>query len=81
LFKTPSGEDRPEGSFIPFSIGSRKCLGYNFALLVIPIMIMNLLNRFEIENVDKSLNEEDNWPVATAMQSTSPPIKITMTQK
>jgi len=81
LFKTPSGEDRPAASFSPFSNGSRKCLGYKFAQLVIPIMIINLINKFEIEHVDKSLNEEDNWPIASTFQSVNPPIKIKMTKK
>jgi len=67
LFKTPSGEDRPEFSFVPFSLGARKCLGYHFALLVIPIMIMNMLNKLEFEHVDKTLMEEDKWPLSTAM--------------
>ena len=81
LFKTPFGEDRPEFSFVPFSLGARKCLGYHFALLVIPIMIMNMLNKLEFEHVDKTLMEEDKWPLSTAMQTQTPPIKIKMTMK
>jgi len=81
LFKTPSGEDRNMASFIPFSIGARKCLGYNFAEMVMPIMIMNMINSFEFEYVDKSMEDEDNWPSASALQSFTPPIKVKITKK
>ena len=67
MFKTPSGEDRPQNSFVPFSTGSRKCLGYNFALMVIPIMVMNLMNKFDFEHVDEKCNDEDFLPIASVM--------------
>jgi len=67
MFKTPSGQDRPECSFVPFSIGSRKCIGFNFGLMVVPIMVMNLINKFDFEFVDEKCNDEDSWPIATAL--------------
>jgi cytochrome P450 len=38
---------RPQFAYIPFGAGPRKCLGENLALLEAPLIIANVLQRFE----------------------------------
>merc|ERR1711861_118284 len=55
LFTTPSGEQRSSMSFIPFSFGERKRLGYQFAKVIIPSMITKMIHGMEFEFTDKEL--------------------------
>lgn len=52
-------------SFIPFSVGERKCLGYALARVIMPSIVSKIVYNFDFEFVDKSLYEEDKYIVAT----------------
>jgi cytochrome P450 len=46
-YKTVSGEMRNEQSYIPFGIGERRCLGYRFAELVMPVIVINITHNYD----------------------------------
>lgn len=75
-FKTPSGEDRNEFSFIPFHFGARKCLGYKFAELIIPSLVINMVHNYDFEFVDKKWYEIDKYPIAVLFNSIKHPLLI-----
>lgn len=64
-FKTPAGNARHPMSFIPFSFGERKCLGYHFAKTIIPSLVTKIIKSFNFEFVDDYMNDEDWYPVAS----------------
>lgn len=63
-FKTPSGQNRHDYSFQPFGSGARKCVGYKFAEIALPILTMNLINSFDFEFMDEKMKDEDTYPLA-----------------
>ncbi|KAK2580231.1 hypothetical protein KPH14_012487 [Odynerus spinipes] len=42
----------PSYVFIPFSAGSRNCIGWRFATMVVKVFILSLLTAYHIESVD-----------------------------
>ncbi|XP_044253114.1 cytochrome P450 9e2-like, partial [Tribolium madens] len=43
------------GSYIPFGIGPRNCIGSRFALLEIKVLLINLLTKFDLVPVEKTV--------------------------
>lgn len=57
-------------SFTPFLFGERKCIGYQFAKVLIPMITIQLLHNFDIELQDPELlQDEHKFPVAQVFQS------------
>ena len=48
LGSSPSAAKRHAASFIPFSIGSRNCVGRRFALIESALLLSMLVRRFDI---------------------------------
>jgi len=49
----PSSPKIPSFAFIPFSAGSRNCIGWRFATMVVKMVIITLLKAYRIESVEK----------------------------
>lgn len=81
MFKTPSGKLRNDQSFNPFSIGERRCIGYMFAYTIMPNILAKVIENFDFEFVDKTLNEEHNFPIASIAQNISLPIEVRLTAR
>jgi cytochrome P450 len=47
-FESSHPEIRPPHAYIPFGVGPRRCLGENLALVEAPLIIANVLQRFEL---------------------------------
>ena len=64
-------------SFIPFNYGERKCLGYQFAKVIIPSLVTKMIHGIEYEFADPQLvKEEHHYPIASLDQSRQPPIDV-----
>jgi len=75
-FKTVSGEKRNEMSFIPFGFGERKCLGYRFAELVMPMIVINVTHNYNFILTSKDMIDEDTYPVASFFNNIKKPLNI-----
>ncbi|CAL1684549.1 unnamed protein product [Lasius platythorax] len=49
----PDSPKLPVYAFIPFSAGSRNCIGWRFATLVIKVAVLSMLRTFRVEALDK----------------------------
>ena len=52
-------------AFVPFSFGERKCLGYNFANMIIPSLIVKIIDKFDFDFTDAEMKEEHKFPIAS----------------
>jgi cytochrome P450 len=50
---------RPKGSYLPFSLGPRFCIGIHFAMMEGPIVLATLLRRWRFEIDAKVIGEDD----------------------
>ena len=42
-------------AFIPFSFGERKCLGYQFANVIIPSLVLKIIDKLDFEFIDEDM--------------------------
>jgi len=75
-YKTVSGEKRNESSYMPFGMGERKCLGYRFAELVMPLVVLNITQNYDFKFTSKEMIDEDTYPMATVFGSIKKPLNI-----
>lgn len=48
----PDSPKIPRYAFIPFSAGSRNCIGWKFATIIVKIIILSVLRSFHVESLD-----------------------------
>lgn len=48
-FSPENRKNMINGSYIPFGVGPRNCIGFRFALLILKVAIVNIIRNFEIE--------------------------------
>ncbi|XP_064214497.1 cytochrome P450 4C1 isoform X2 [Tribolium castaneum] len=51
-------EERPSGTYIPFSYGTRNCLGYKYAMLSMKVILATILRKYRVKSSNyKSIDE------------------------
>ena len=48
----PNGPKYPSYAFIPFSAGSRNCIGWKYATMIVKVLILHILKNFKVESLD-----------------------------
>ncbi|KAH8846409.1 hypothetical protein MCOR01_003609 [Pyricularia oryzae] len=56
---TEAVKNRPAGSYAPFGMGQRMCIGFNFALQEVKVFLPKLLYRYEFESATEGNVEYD----------------------
>lgn len=49
----PSSKKVPCYAFIPFSAGSRNCIGWRFATIIIKVAVLSVLRSYRVEAVER----------------------------
>lgn len=49
----PDGPKLPRYAFIPFSAGSRNCIGWKFATVIVKLIVLTVLRSYHVEALDK----------------------------
>jgi cytochrome P450 len=76
-FTPAANKARHTGSYVPFSLGPRSCIGNSFALFELTILLAQLLTRFDLAIADCSAVK------AVAIGSTRPskPVRVRLTPR
>ncbi|XP_076749847.1 cytochrome P450 4c3 [Xylocopa sonorina] len=48
----PNGPKYPSYAFIPFSAGSRNCIGWRYGTIIVKVLILYILNNYHVESID-----------------------------
>lgn len=48
----PNGPKYPSYAFIPFSAGSRNCIGWKYATMIVKVLILHILKNFQVKSLD-----------------------------
>jgi len=48
-------------AFVPFGLGTRRCLGYRFALDVAALVIAMVVDTYDIESGEEGADNEVEW--------------------
>ncbi|XP_044729876.1 probable cytochrome P450 4aa1 [Chrysoperla carnea] len=80
-FLSENAEKQHPYAFIPFSAGSRQCLGYRYAWIFMKLTLAKLLSRYEFHTSIKDLNEIRIELEMTLGIIDGAPVRITPRQK
>ncbi|KAJ3335775.1 hypothetical protein HDU93_004441 [Gonapodya sp. JEL0774] len=73
-----AGDGDEIGAFAPFSLGSRNCIGKNFAWQEMRVLVANLLRRYDFEDIPGQDEECGIWSEFVAnLDVTFPPLIFT----
>lgn len=48
----PDGPKYPSYAFVPFSAGSRNCIGWKYATMIVKVLVLLVLKNFHVESLD-----------------------------
>ncbi|XP_053972202.1 cytochrome P450 4c3-like [Hylaeus volcanicus] len=48
----PDGPKYPSYAFVPFSAGSRNCIGWKYATMMVKVLVLNVVKNFHVESLD-----------------------------
>lgn len=66
--------DRPEGLFVPFGVGPRRCVGQHLAVSQVRLFLANLLSTFEVTPTDLPVEFDVTGAVGLAVDG--PPLDL-----
>jgi cytochrome P450 len=78
-FNKPNGDPRHPNAYMPFGFGERKCVGYLFALTIMPLLITKIISSFDFEFTEDHMNDEDWFPEAQFFLNNYPPVPVKAT--
>ncbi|KAG9692636.1 cytochrome P450, partial [Aureobasidium melanogenum] len=58
-WSTKAAKNRPKGSYVPFAAGPRMCIGFNFALQEVRVILSELIYRYEFTRASSEEVEYD----------------------
>ncbi|KAF8782392.1 Cytochrome P450 4V2 like protein [Argiope bruennichi] len=77
-FSQENSQSRNSYAYVPFSVGPRKCIGQNLAMMKLMVIISTILRNYTLESLDQ---RDKILPTATITITPSKPIRIRIRER